>query len=74
LKRGKLATVAVMWKAPLESGEGPLPTQTVNKNKKDRNCKRWGGLYTGENKRDMHPGKFYINKACSSRWLTVEGR
>jgi hypothetical protein len=44
-----------MWKAALESGGEPLPTRTVNKKKKDSNCKRQVGMYTGENKRGMHP-------------------
>jgi hypothetical protein len=51
LERGKLVTAAVMWRASLESGEGHSSC------KKDGNCKRQVGLYTGENKRDMCPGE-----------------
>jgi hypothetical protein len=35
--------------------EGQLPTWTLNK--KDCNCNRRVGLYTGENTRGMHPGE-----------------
>jgi hypothetical protein len=36
------------------TGEWGRATRNVNK-KKDGNCKRQVGLYTGENKRDMTP-------------------
>jgi hypothetical protein len=58
LERGTLVTVAVVWKALPENGGGPLSTGTVDKKKKDGNCKRLVGLYTEENKREMRPGEF----------------
>jgi hypothetical protein len=32
-------------------------THKLLKKKKDSYCKRWVGLYTGENKRDIIPGE-----------------
>jgi hypothetical protein len=57
LEWGKLVTVAVMWHAPLESGRGAHPHMNSKFRKKDYNCNRLVGLYTGENKRGPHPGE-----------------
>jgi hypothetical protein len=56
LERGRLVTVAKMWHDPLESCGG-YPPQVNSKKKKDCNCNRQVGLYTGENRRGMHPGE-----------------
>jgi hypothetical protein len=49
LERGELVTEIVMWKTPPEWGEGHSSC------KKDGNCKWCVGLYTGANKKDIHP-------------------
>jgi hypothetical protein len=51
---GKLVTMAVMWHVPPDSGGGHIPMLILNNNlKKDWNCNRQVGLYTGENKRGI---------------------
>jgi hypothetical protein len=56
LQSGRLVTAAKVWHAPQKSGGG-APPHVNSKFKKDCNWKRHVGLYTGENKRGMHPGK-----------------
>jgi hypothetical protein len=74
LRVGKLVTVAVMRKDPLESGKGALPTWTVNKQAAvEGGCSTTSSSVLGEGKTCKQwlscPGELQINKACRARWV-----